>query len=60
MTYVPSEIAMTFECVDAVNLPAMHGIKVLDFGHFIAGPLTARLFGDHGAHVTHIDPPVRG
>jgi crotonobetainyl-CoA:carnitine CoA-transferase CaiB-like acyl-CoA transferase len=33
------------------------GIRVLDFGQFIAGPLTAMLLAEHGADVIHIDPP---
>jgi crotonobetainyl-CoA:carnitine CoA-transferase CaiB-like acyl-CoA transferase len=33
------------------------GIQVVDFGQYIAGPLTARLLADAGATVTKIDPP---
>ena len=32
------------------------GIQVVDFGQYIAGPLTARLLADAGATVTKIDP----
>src|SRR3954449_9683548 len=33
------------------------GIKVIDFGQYIAGPLTAMLLADHGADVIRVDPP---
>jgi hypothetical protein len=36
---------------------ALHGIKVVDFGQFIAGPLLAELLAQNGAEVVHIDPP---
>jgi crotonobetainyl-CoA:carnitine CoA-transferase CaiB-like acyl-CoA transferase len=36
---------------------ALAGIKVVDFGQYIAGPLAAMLLTDQGAEVTHIDPP---
>ena len=35
----------------------LEGIRVVDFGHYIAGPLTATLLADQGADVTHVDPP---
>lgn len=35
----------------------LEGIRVVDFGQYVAGPLTAMLLADHGAEVTHIDPP---
>ena len=35
----------------------LEGIRVVDFGQYIAGPLTAMLLADHGAEVTHVDPP---
>lgn len=37
--------------------PPLSGIRVVDFGQFVAGPLTSRLLADAGATVTHIDPP---
>ncbi|PJG50650.1 carnitine dehydratase [Bradyrhizobium forestalis] len=38
------------------NLP-LHGVKVIDFGQYIAGPAAAMVLGDLGATVVHIDPP---
>ena len=36
---------------------ALDGIRVIDFGHWLAGPLTALLLADQGAEVIHVDPP---
>ncbi|MGH2600693.1 MAG: CaiB/BaiF CoA transferase family protein, partial [Dehalococcoidia bacterium] len=36
---------------------ALDGIRVIDFGQWVAGPLTAMLLADQGAEVIHIDPP---
>jgi len=38
------------------NLP-LKGVKVVDFGQFIAGPAVAMILGDLGATVVHVDPP---
>lgn len=38
------------------NLP-LKGVKVIDFGQYIAGPAVAMILGDLGATVVHIDPP---
>ena len=35
----------------------LEGIRVIDFGQYMAGPLTAMLLGDHGAEVIRVDPP---
>src|SRR5918996_3420167 len=35
----------------------LDGIRVIDFGQWIAGPLTALLLADQGAEVIHVDPP---
>lgn len=34
------------------------GVKVIDFGQYIAGPAVAMLLADLGATVVHIDPPA--
>ncbi|HEY2594026.1 MAG TPA: CoA transferase [Chloroflexota bacterium] len=36
---------------------ALDGVRVIDFGHYIAGPLAAMLLADQGAEVVHVDPP---
>ena len=36
---------------------ALTGIRVVDFGQYIAAPLTGLLLADHGADVVRIDPP---
>ena len=38
----------------------LSGIKVVDFGHFVAGPLTAVMLADQGADVVHVDRPGAG
>lgn len=35
----------------------LDGIRVLDFGQYVAGPMAATLLADAGAEVTRIDPP---
>jgi crotonobetainyl-CoA:carnitine CoA-transferase CaiB-like acyl-CoA transferase len=36
----------------------LEGVRVIDFGQYIAGPLAAMLLGDQGADVVRIDPPA--
>ena len=36
---------------------ALSGIRVIDFGQYIAGPLAAVMLADNGADVIHVDPP---
>ncbi len=36
---------------------ALEGIRVIDFGHYIAGPLLGMLLADQGADVVKVDPP---
>ena len=33
------------------------GLRVLDFGQYLAGPLAAMLFADQGADVVHLERP---
>ncbi|MGE0383371.1 MAG: CaiB/BaiF CoA transferase family protein [Gammaproteobacteria bacterium] len=35
----------------------LNGIRVIDFGQYLAGPLAAMQLADHGADVIRIDPP---
>ncbi len=36
---------------------ALHGVRVIDFGQYLAGPLAAQLLCDQGAEVIRVDPP---
>jgi len=36
---------------------ALAGIRVVDFGQYMAGPLAGMLLADQGADVIHVDPP---
>ena len=36
---------------------ALAGIRVIDFGQYVAGPLAAVMLADQGADVIHVDPP---
>lgn len=36
---------------------SLDGVRVLDFGQYIAGPLAAMLLADQGADVLRVDPP---
>ena len=36
---------------------ALDGLRVIDFGQHIAGPLAAMMLADHGADVIRVDPP---
>ena len=36
---------------------ALDGVRVVDFGQWIAGPMAAMLLGDQGARVMRVDPP---
>ncbi len=38
-------------------LGPLAGLRVVDFGQYVAGPLAAVLLADQGADVVHVDPP---
>ncbi|MBW2270371.1 MAG: CoA transferase [Deltaproteobacteria bacterium] len=38
-------------------MSALDAIRVIDFGQYIAGPLTGMLLADQGARVIRVDPP---
>ncbi|MFR9806083.1 CoA transferase [Pseudonocardia sp. RS010] len=40
--------------------PALDGLKVVEFGHIIAGPLAGVLRADLGAEVIHVEDPGEG
>ena len=43
------------------NAPtALQGVRVVDFTHFIAGPLATMFLADMGADVVKIEAPERG
>ncbi len=41
----------------ATSTGPLNGIRVIDFGHYIAGPLCGMLLADQGADVIHINRP---
>jgi crotonobetainyl-CoA:carnitine CoA-transferase CaiB-like acyl-CoA transferase len=36
---------------------ALDGLRVVDFGQYLAGPLVAQMLGDNAADVVRVDPP---
>ncbi|MFI5427246.1 CoA transferase [Aeromicrobium sp. UC242_57] len=42
---------------DSSNVGPLSGVRVVDFGQYIAGPMTAMLLADQGADVIRVDPP---
>lgn len=47
---------MAFELMQQSTLP-LCGVKVVDFGQYLAGPAVAMILADLGATVVHVDPP---
>lgn len=45
---------------NGAKLPAMAGVKVVEFAHVIAGPLAGTLLADLGADVVHVEDPTAG
>lgn len=45
---------------DETKPSAINGLKVVDFTHFIAGPLATMILADFGADVIKIEPPLKG
>lgn len=39
------------------NMLPLAGVKVADFGQYLAGPAVAMILADFGATVVHVDPP---
>src|SRR5262245_40483418 len=42
---------------EEARMGALDGVRVVDFGQWIAGPLAAMLLADQGAEVVRVDPP---
>lgn len=53
---IPTSEDCKVSLFDAPQLP-LAGIRVVDFGQYMAGPLAASLLADAGATVMRIDPP---
>ena len=45
---------------DTTGPSALDGLKVVDFTHFLAGPLATMTLADFGADVIKVEAPVRG
>ncbi|MDO0931142.1 CoA transferase [Streptomyces sp. DG2A-72] len=45
---------------DAGGQGQLHGLKVVEFAHVVAGPLAGSLLADQGADVVHVEPPGAG
>jgi crotonobetainyl-CoA:carnitine CoA-transferase CaiB-like acyl-CoA transferase len=40
-----------------VGVNVLDGLRVIDFGQYLAGPLVALMLAEHGADVIRVDPP---
>ena len=40
------------------SVAALEGVRVIDFGQYIAGPMVGMMLADFGADVIRIDPPA--
>jgi crotonobetainyl-CoA:carnitine CoA-transferase CaiB-like acyl-CoA transferase len=45
---------------ESVSRPALDGLRVIDFTHFVAGPLATMTLGDFGADVIKVEAPNKG
>ena len=43
--------------MDAINEGPLAGLRVIDFGQYVAGPGAAMILADQGADVVRIEPP---
>src|SRR5580704_14026026 len=43
-----------------MSLPALAGVKIVEFAHVIAGPMAGTLMADLGADVVHVEDPATG